>query len=117
VSGAKAFNAVVLNREIEKWIEQRRGSIGKKSGAGWGALVHGNRILSAAVFSKFGTSKLLQPISSFASALPASNLASTCEDAYKKMVAGIEAKYSGKFLAVLFKNPTMSRDIYEAARK
>lgn len=117
VSGAKAFNAVVLNREIEKWIEQKKGSIGKKSGAGWGALVHGNRILSAAIFSKFGTSKLLQPIGSFASSLPTSNLVSICEDAYGKTVAGIEANYSGKFLAVLFKNPTMSRNIYELARK
>lgn len=117
VSGAKAFNAVLLNREIEKWIEKKKGSIGKKSGAGWGALVHGNRILSAAVFSKFGTSKLLQPISAFAGDLPTSSLVSICEDSYGKMVAGIEANYSGKFLAVLFKNPTMSRNIYEMARK
>jgi len=116
VSGAKAFNAVLLNREIEKWIEQKKGSIGKKSGTEWGALVHGNRILSAAVFNKFGTSKLLQPISSFQSSLAASNLTVICDDAHKKMVTGIESHYSGKFLAVLFKNPTISRHVYDLAR-
>lgn len=116
VSGAKAFNAVLLNREIEKWIEQKKGSIGKKSGTEWGALVHGNRILSAAVFNKFGTSKLLQPISSFTSSLAASNLTTICDDAHTKMVTGIESHYNGKFLAVLFKNPTISRHVYDLAR-
>ncbi|WP_200955430.1 AIPR family protein [Variovorax sp. Root434] len=116
VSGAKAFNAVLLNREIEKWIEQTKGALGKKSGVGWGALVHGNRILTAAVFNKYGTSKLLQPIVAFSGSLSVPDLDKICEDAYMKMVAGIETDYNGKFLAVLFKNPTMSKRVYELAR-
>jgi hypothetical protein len=32
------------------------------------------------------------------------------------MVATVEEKYPGKFLAVLFKNPTMSKQIFDVSR-
>jgi hypothetical protein len=36
---------------------------------------------------------------------------------YEQMVAIIEQEYPSKFLAVLFKNPTMSKQVFDAARK
>lgn len=114
-SGAKAFNATVLLREIERWIDKKKPSISKKSGARWGVLVHGNRVLTAVVFKKIGIEKLSQPITDFQSALSSINLSDACEDAHSKMVASIEKNYPGKFLAVLFKNPSMSKNVFDSA--
>lgn len=114
-SGAKAFNATILLREIERWIDKKKLSISKKSGARWGVLVHGNRVLAAVVFKKIGIEKLSQPISDFQLAISSINLSDACEDAHSKMVASIERNYPGKFLAVLFKNPTMSKNVFDNA--
>ncbi len=114
-SGAKAFNATVLLREIERWIDKKKLNISKKSGARWGVLVHGNRVLAAAVFMIIGTDKLSQPISDFNSYLSGFELSPVCDDVHKKMVEAIEKHYSGKFLAVLFKNPSMSKNVFDKA--
>ena len=66
VSGAHAFNATLINRRIEEWIELKKKSIAKKSGTLWGILIHGNRILASVVFQKLGKQKLSQPIKEFA---------------------------------------------------
>lgn len=114
-SGAKAFNATALLREIERWIDKKKLSISKKSGARWGVLVHGNRVLAAIVFKKIGIENLLQPISEFQFSINDLNLNAACEDAHSKMVSSIEANYPGKFLAVLFKNPSMSKNVFDSA--
>lgn len=113
-SGAKAFNATVLLREVERWIDKKKQNISKKSGPPWGILVHGNRILAAAAFKKIGIEKLSQPIADFNIFLSDINLDPVCDDVYKKMLTAIEIKYPGKFLAVLFKNPSMSKDVFDS---
>jgi len=116
-SGAKAFNATVLLREIERWIDRKKLSISKKSGARWGILVHGNRVLAAVVFKKIGIEKLSQPISDFQLAIKGIDLSDASEEAHSKMVASIEKDFPGKFLAVLFKNPSMSKNVFDSACK
>jgi hypothetical protein len=115
VSGAYAFNATVCHRLIESWIENKKKGVSKRSGPKWGMLVHGNRILAAAVFKKLDTSNLAKPIGEFSSSLPQSTIDSLCEDVYTKMSDTIEANYPGKFLAVLFKNPSLSKHIFDSA--
>jgi endonuclease III len=115
VSGAFAFNATVTLRAIEDWIERKRKDIAKKSGARWGTLVHGNRILAAAVFKKFNTANFSKPINEFSKALDKAHLDTLCDDSYQRMVDIIEKQYPSKFLAVLFKNPTMSKQVFDAA--
>lgn len=115
VSGAKAYNAATAHRRIETWIEFKKASLSKKSGAERGVLVHGNRILASVVFKKFGPAKLSQPISSFSSSMDDEAIPPLCEEAYDRMVAAVKADYAGKFLAVLFKNPTMSKHVFDAA--
>lgn len=114
-SGAKAFNATVLLREIDRWIDKKKLNISKKSGARWGVLVHGNRVLAAVVFKRIGTEKLSQPISDFNSFIGGLDIGIVCEDTHSKMVTSIESHYSGKFLAVLFKNPSMSKNVFDSA--
>lgn len=95
-SGAKAFNATVLLREVEKWIDSKKTDITKKSGPKWGVLVHGNRVLAAAVCKKIGIENLSQPISDFKKYLDNLGLAPICEDIYNKMVDAIETHYAAK---------------------
>jgi hypothetical protein len=115
VSGAKVFNAVVTFRVIELWIEEKKKSL-KKSGPAWGVLIHGNRILASAVFSRYGASKLLSPIQDFKKDLVKSDIEVLCESVYVNMVSCVTNDYPGKFLATLFKNPTMSKAVFDAAR-
>jgi len=115
VSGARAFNATATLRLIEVWIELKK-KLTKKSGPAWGVLVHGNRILATVVFAEYGATKLTQPIEDFSKSLDMVDITTLCEAAYAKMVEHITSKYAGKFLATLFKNPTMSKDVFDTAR-
>lgn len=115
VSGARAFNAALVLREIDSWIETTKANLPKKNGPSWGTLVHGNRILAAAVFAKLAASDLAQPIANFKVILPSLNVPSHCGTAHAKMTAGVQTHYPAKFLAVLFKNPTMSKHVFELA--
>jgi len=114
-SGAKAFNATRVLRVIEVWIDAKK-KITKKSGPSWGVLVHGNRLLACAVVAKYGEPKLSQPIEAFEKELDLAGVATLCETAYANMVERITDKYQGKFLATLFKNPTLSKDVFDFAK-
>jgi hypothetical protein len=116
VSGAKAFNATITLRTIEVWIEAKK-KLTKRSGPTWGVLVHGNRILASVVFAKYGHEKLAQPIEDFLKAHHQADIDGLCEVAYQKLVERIGDQYAGKFLATLFKNPSMSKDLFDFARK
>jgi len=113
LSGARAFNTTVVQREIDAWIDQKKKSLPKKTGTAWGVFVHGNRILSAIVFKKFNFASLSQPISSFATSLNVATLHTLCDAAHASMVNSIQTHYSGRVLAVLFKNPTMSKNVFD----
>jgi hypothetical protein len=115
VTGAHAFNSTVMLRLIDGWIERKKRMVTRRSGVRWGVLIHGNRILGAAVFKKFGPAALSKPIGDFSASLNRAQLDALCEDAYEKIVKTVETKYPSKFLAVLFKNPSMSKRVYDAA--
>jgi len=117
VSGARAFNATLVQREVDKWIEKKKRLLAKKSGIGWGVLVHGNRILAAAVFAGIPKAKLEQPISAFPAELTSIDIPVLAASAYGKMEAEVQASYPNNFLAVLFKNPSMSKQVYEKGIK
>jgi len=118
ISGAHAFNATVVNRRIEGWIERKKKTVTKKSGSSWGVLVHGNRILAAAVFKVYGVQKLSKAIRIFESEMPdQATLDAMCEDIYKKMNRSADKHFPGKFLAVLFKNPSASKQFFEDATR
>jgi len=114
-SGARVFNSVSVQRLVDDWIERKKRTLLKKSGVSWGVLVHGNRILSAAVFNKFDNVKLSQSIGSFSKSVDASIIDKTCETIYGKMVTTIQTHYEGKFLAVLFKNQALSKHVFDLA--
>jgi hypothetical protein len=116
LTGPRAFNAVLVQRVIDDWIERTKKRSLKKSGPAWGVLVHGNRILSSAVFGIYGDSKIQQPIESFQKSLDAAAIESIAVTVHERMTDAISTHYSGKFLATLFKNPKMSRHVLELAK-
>lgn len=117
VSGARAFNSTIVLRSIDIWIEEKKTSLSKKSGTDWGVLIHGNRTLAAAIFSYIPITKLEQPISTFSASTFSLNINAIAENVFLKMVAAIQLHYSSNFLAVLFKNPSMSKHVYELGIK
>lgn len=115
LSGARAFNATVVQRAIDKWIDNKKSSVAKRSGYAWTVLIHGNRVLASSVFKKVGTESLSKPIAEFPKELIKLELEKQCESVYKAMLQALDEDYPNKFLAVLFKNPSMSRAIFEKA--
>jgi hypothetical protein len=104
-----------MQRAIDSWIEGKKHTLSKKSGPAWGVLIHGNRILSAAVFKKYDSTLLSQSIAAFSVSIGATPLDKLCEGVYDKMVDAVQLHYPSKFLAVLFKNPTMSKRVFDLA--
>ena len=113
VSGARAFNTTLVQRRIDAWIEGKKLNIEKRSGYGWGLLIHGNRIVSAGVFKILGRKPIERPIEDFKEEFSALDIENICELIYLGALESLERDYPGKFLAVLFKSPAMSKDIFE----
>ncbi|HVX41360.1 MAG TPA: AIPR family protein [Gemmatimonadaceae bacterium] len=115
-SGARAFNATLVQRAIDEWIDSKKKSLVKKSGPRWGVLVHGNRILASLAFSALGQSKLSKPIAAFSSSFKVDEIAPILQSAYDKMVDAIKQNYEGRHLAVLFKNPSNSKHVFDLSQ-
>lgn len=113
LSGAKVYNATVVQREIDAWINQKKDSVAKRAGFQWGLLIHGNRILAAAVFRRFDIAALSTPIAEFENLSNSLRISSICERVYERMVSVLEEDYQGRFLAVLFKSPSDSKSVYD----
>ncbi|SHI66337.1 AIPR protein [Aureimonas altamirensis DSM 21988] len=113
LSGAKAFNSTVVQRKIDLWIENKKKEVSKRSGYPWGVLIHGNRILAASVFKNISSDLLSKPIHDFSIHEPKIDIESICKRVYNSMVNELEKEYPNKFLAVLFKNPSMSKHIFD----
>ncbi|WP_459694966.1 AIPR family protein [Acidisoma sp. C75] len=113
LSGVRAYNATVLLRRIDNWIENKKNLILRRSGYQWGTLIHGNRILAAAVIRTSETSILSSTIADFEASLARLPLESHCEEVYAAMVKVLERDFASRFLAVLFKSPVDSRAVYE----
>lgn len=115
VRGAKAFNSVVLQRAIDRWIEEKKNSLDQKKGLAWGLLVHGNRVLAAATFKRLSNLDLNQPIADFKNNLNIDLLEETLEDVFLSMVLVLERDHGNRFMAVLFKSPSKSKQVSEDA--
>jgi hypothetical protein len=75
------------------------------------------RIFAAATFNHLDTTNLSQPIKTFSStSLGNLGVEAACKKVFDGMVAAIQAHYPNKFLAVLFKNPTMSKHVFDLSK-
>ncbi|TYP61826.1 AIPR family protein [Stutzerimonas stutzeri] len=115
VSGSYVFNTVITLREIEKWLKDEIKKLPKRSGIQYGSLVHGNRIIAAAAMKKLGKSFFERTIEEFRADSKLQTLPSMLKDINEKVIDEINKNFQGKFLAVLFKSPANSKQIYEVA--
>lgn len=111
-NGARAFNAVRVLRVVDDWIAHTKANVTKKSGYGWGVLIHGNRAIASSVFNKIGSSILDKSIDEFNKSYEI-EVKKACEDIYPKIVKILEEDFPGKALAVLFKGPNNCKIIYD----
>jgi hypothetical protein len=117
VSGARAFNAVLVQRHVDSWIAIEKQKLAKKSGKEWGVLVHGNRVIEAAVFLLLPQGVLDQPISQLAKVVRKDDVFKICTRLYPRMIHIVNKNYPDRFMASLFKNQTMSKDVFDTIVK
>ncbi|MDQ0511962.1 AIPR family protein [Ancylobacter amanitiformis] len=115
LNGAKAFNATLIHREIDSWIDHKKSSLEKRSGYAWGVLVHGNRVIEAGIFRIIGASCLDCPVEEFRNKISTLNISIIGERFHESMVGVLEKEFPGKFLAVLFKSPSSSSNVFNKA--
>ncbi|WP_236212052.1 AIPR family protein [Metapseudomonas otitidis] len=115
ISGSYVFNTVFTLREIEKWIKSEIKTLPKRSGIQYGSLVHGNRIIAAAAMKKLGKSFFERTVEEFKRDKKIESLPEILKDTHTAIINEINKNFQGKFLAVLFKSPTNSKQIFEAA--
>lgn len=114
-NGSYVFNTVYTLREIEKWIKSEIKKLPKKSGIQYGSLVHGNRIIAAAAMKKLGKSFFERTIEDFKKDEKLEALPKALSDIHNSIIDEISNNFQGKFLAVLFKSPANSKQIFEKA--
>ncbi|WP_093534329.1 AIPR family protein [Stenotrophomonas rhizophila] len=116
-SGARAFNAAICLRAIDEWIEQAKQKLPKKSGPRHGVLVHGNRMLASLAFAMRLSDYVDKSIVEFREIEPHSG------DAFDELMEAIVAaaqhvlslNYEGRHLAILFKNPSETSNVFAAS--
>ena len=62
---------------------------------------------------RLGQTALAKTIAGFADSIKQPEVAALCEDVYTRMVSRIQSNYANRFLASLFKNPTLTKDVFE----
>lgn len=115
VRGARAFNAVLVQRKVESWIEVKKGELDQQKGLSWGLLVHGNRVLESGIFERLGTTLLDRPIAEFRKELDSRDLGAVANPVFDAMATILARDYANRFMAVLFKSPSEGKAVLEKA--
>lgn len=115
LTGARAFNAILVQREIDLWIDGKKADMEKRSGYAWGVFIHGNRVLATGIFKVIGSHNLNKPIDEFRASIADLNIGGVGDRVHAAMVDVLDADFPGKFLAVLFKSPVSSKEVFDKA--
>ncbi len=115
ISGSYTFNTISTLRQIDEWIKEKIKAQPKKSGLTYGSLVHGNRIIAAAAMRTLGKKYFEKTIGDFINETDKAALHNKLELIHEALIGEIDKNFQGKFLAVLFKSPTNSKQVFEAA--
>ncbi|HAF15566.1 MAG TPA: hypothetical protein DCK99_18100 [Blastocatellia bacterium] len=113
VSSLYVYHAVLVYRMIEQRISEVMKSLEKRSGKKYGVLVHGNRLTAAAVFRRLKLSPALgdpnlKPHEQYKS------LSEIVDQVVDVLTREVGTRYPDNFLAVVFKNPTKSKILFDA---
>lgn len=107
------YHTVVIQRMVDQRMSEIMRSLEKRSGKQHSILVHGNRLISCVVFHEKRFSPALgTPNLKVYDYLAAVN--ETVDAVVELLTAEIGAKHADNFLAVVFKNPTKSKALFDA---
>lgn len=116
-SGARAFNAAICLRAIDEWIELAKQKLPKKSGPRHGVLVHGNRMIASLAFAMRLSHYADKSIADFREQEP--HVGDSFNELMEAIVAAAQhvlaLNYEGRHLAILFKNPTETTNVFNAS--
>lgn len=112
VSSLYIYHCVLFQRIVEQRIAEIVKSLDKRSGKQYGVLVHGNRLIAAAVFRRqqlspplgdprFEVEKLYEAVKSIV------------DQVVGVLTNEVAARHADNFLAVVFKNPTKSKVLFD----
>jgi len=112
VSSLYIYHCVLFHRIVERRIAELVKSLEKRSGKKYGVLVHGNRFIAAAVFRRQKLSpKLGEP-----SLEPGKHydvLKPIVDHVVDVLTKEVGTRHADNFLAVVFKNPTKSKVLFD----
>ena len=113
VSSLYVYHAVLIYRFVERRIAALIKGLEKHSGKKYGVLIHGNRLLAAVTFLRQKSSlNLGSPTLKPEEHVEALNL--LVDETVDTLTTQIEAHFSDSFPAVIFKNPTKSKTLFDA---
>lgn len=112
VSSLYIYHCVLFHRMIEQRLLENLNSLEKRSGKKYGVLVHGNRLIAAAVFRRLSVSPPLgDPTLKTPDYYEA--IKSIVDDVVDILAAEVGVRHADNFLAVVFKNPTKSKILFD----
>jgi len=108
----RLYNSVLVCRVIETVLRVEAAKLPKSSGARFGVIIHGNRLLASLAIK---AAKLSSRLDDRAFSLDScrKELEENVAAGIDAVVSVVESSYSSNFLAVLFKNPNKSADVME----
>jgi hypothetical protein len=112
VSSLYIYHCVLFHRMVEGRIAELVKSLEKRSGKKYGVLVHGNRLIAAAVFRRQRLSPplgdpSLEPGKHYDAVTP------TVDYVVDVLAREVGTRHPDNFLAVVFKNPTKSKALFD----
>lgn len=110
VSGPYVWRCVQLQRLIDKFLSSQAKTL---TGREYSILVHGNRMIAAAVFRSLDTNKLKDPNFNMALVANESVVEPLVNQAIKKLKDQITSNYGTAVIPTLFKNLTKCRTLFD----
>ncbi|MBN9399125.1 MAG: AIPR family protein ['Candidatus Kapabacteria' thiocyanatum] len=112
-SSLRVYHAVQIQRLIDMELRRMVKEIDKRSGKQYGVLIHGNRLLASVVFTRLKiTQNLADP--EFIAAGHSVAIATEVKRAILLITQKLTQEYPDNFPAVVFKNPTKSKVLFDA---
>ncbi len=114
INGVTVYRAITVLRVVEDCLAASIKALGKRSGREYGVLVHGNRLIASLVFAKIDSSKIRNVDQEFDITVESDSIELAANQVIRLLSAEVEARFSGGFLATVFKNPAKSKLLYES---
>jgi hypothetical protein len=111
ITGAFVWRCVQVQRKIDLALSGIVNDLGVDSGRDYGIAVHGNRLIAALVFRKFGVAKFNNQGFDFDSATAQDVVSGATQSFYTKLRDQVSNNYGNAILPTLFKNLTKCKDL------